>query len=240
MPMEPLGPGGALVPVVDATLHHVSERAGWRAGCAREGCGKPPLSGATRCKDHGGRREIAMKLRERDYASLLGSDARLRETFEKFYTDPDICDVRAELALQRTMLAAALAKIGARGKGLEDISVDAMSAISSLNQDVAKLALVVDSIQSRSPNALNPRQVDWVMEQISTSVQDAIEAEIRGRVEVPMLEDEILDREGCDVDGFRSADLARARILRRIADALEDIVLPPSGGRLPDHGRLVR
>lgn len=214
------------------------------------GCSNAPLVGASRCKRHGGMREINMRLRERDYGSLLGVSGELRDAFEKYYADPDICDCRAELALQRAMLASALAKVRKKDPtgDLTGISVEAMAAITELNQAVAKLALTVDALATKNPSTLNAPQVDWLLEAVISAVSDALEAEILGPVEVPFRvpdgDGEILvDQDGVEAsdDGRRTrpAELCRARVLRRIADAMEAFCDFSSSRRLPSQGKLV-
>lgn len=174
------------------------------------------MQGTTVCHHHAGRARRLEAHSARDYAALIGGDEKLRRVYETFYLDPDICDCRAELALQRTMLASILAKIEASGRvdgALDKIPVEAIAAVTEMTQAVTKLALAVDAIMSKNPNSLTLPQVEWLVEQLVTGLADALLEE--------------LPDDGAGRDD-RSPEQVRGAVLSRVADAVEDVVLPPS------------
>lgn len=170
-------------------------RDGWR--CAAWG-----IDGHPYCRFHGAVYERATQLAERRYAEFLGTDETLLDRFRAFLLDPDISDVRPELALQRTLLADALDGIEAGDFGA--LSPNSVAAITQLNAVVAKLAAQCDEQQSRAPTSVTPTQLLWIVEQIVTAVSDAVRSHLPG--------DELAD--------------VRADICGDVADALEAIAVP--------------
>ena len=108
------------------------------------------------------------------YEFLLGEKTVLQKTFARFYNDPDLCDIRAELALQRVVLASAMARLKDEYKDdLAKIPLEFSAVITELNSSVAKLVLAVDAVQNRPAVAVTPNQIGAVVESLVLCVADA-------------------------------------------------------------------
>lgn len=176
------------------------------------------------CKHHGGLMIRAQGFVTRNYGALLQGQG-IREAFAQFAADPDICDVRAELALQRTLLASVLTQLGEGPVELGKITLDQIAAITHLNDSVARLADVATKIESKSPTSISMAQVSWVISQLTDVLLDALEAELDGPVGISQRQ---RDDDSSDVrdDGTRDPQVVRRRIAIRVADAMEAIVVP--------------
>lgn len=179
------------------------------------------------------------------YTRLLGGDQVLLQQYIAFLDDPDITDVRAELALQRVLLGSALAQIADSGATLAELSGESLQTITALNLSVAKLAEVADKILSKPSVTVTIQQMEWFVEQLLDAVWNAVGAEIPYAMAIPetVLDEDgatvTLDREDCAVQGdqhIRSATRVRSRILERIADAVEAAVVPRDGRRSSSSG----
>lgn len=183
------------------------------------------------CREHGGYAARAKILSRRDYASMMKGSETLRALFHQFYADEDISDVRAELALQRTMLASFLDQLGI-GAGSEGVTTaritpDVIAAVTVLNKTVASLAEQVAVSELRNPTSVSMAQVSWIVKQVCDAVESALIHEIQGDVEVPE-EAREFESDGV-IDGKRTGDLVRRRIMARVANAMEALVVPNRG-----------
>ncbi len=181
------------------------------------------------CVAHGGLANRASMMATRDYGSLLKGEA-LRTAFSMFMADPDILDVRAELALQRTLLVDALSRLPEGPDELGTLDMGFVAAVTHLNDAVARLADVAVKLESRAPTSISMSQVSWVISQVCDAVLDAVEAEIDGDVSISdrQFND---DSRGVDPERrTRPAALVRRRIAARVSDCMEALVVPSHRG----------
>jgi len=146
-------------------------------------------------------------LSEGRYSRVLASKQGLLDMFEAFLLDPDITDVRPELALQRTLLAAVLEDVaGSDGDVIYDQK--SISAVHQLNKQVAELSDQVERSMARAPTTINAVQMLWFVEQLIRVVL-------------------VASREAFPGDQHAQQ---RSTLVELVADGLEAIVVPNDRG----------
>ena len=134
-------------------------------------CAAYCVKGARVCAYHGGGTEKWIARIEGRYSDIFGDGAsKLRDQYHRFLNDPDICDVRDEVALSRTLLASVLTKVASKGGDLTSLSPEAIGTINVLVKSVTEAVEVCDRMQMRGMFAVNMFQLDWIVDQIITAV----------------------------------------------------------------------
>lgn len=134
-------------------------------------CAAYCVKGARVCAYHGGGTEKWVARIEGRYSDIFGDGAsKLRDQYLRFLNDPDICDVRDEVALSRTLLASVLTKVASKGGDLTSLSPEAIGTINVLVKSVTEAVEVCDRMQMRGMFAVNMFQLDWIVDQVITAV----------------------------------------------------------------------
>jgi hypothetical protein len=136
-------------------------------------CKKYAMHGRPYCERH--RKHMAVQLRARSrYHKYFISDETLSERFLDFFDDPDICDLRPELAIQRSVLAQFLELVsqGGDGKGLLDERI--ASGITELNKSVADLATKVAAIEAKGENSVSVGQLEFFVHAVADVVAEEV------------------------------------------------------------------
>lgn len=209
------------------------ELVGGRDGRPRYRCSWNTTYPTDYCWRHGGNAERARLLSDRRYATLLGSDVSMQSMFLAFLDDPDITDLRAELALQRTLLGAVLGQMNDAGLTLDKVSAESIITLTGLNQAVARLAESVDKINSKAGSTITLQQMEWFVEQIVNGVYDVVQDLIQPEVRADAGTEGISGVPGLSRD---DASSLRRSVLERIADALEEVIVPIHRGRAATKG----
>ena len=174
--MEPERNGGGYPTGIGDADYPVSRRG--RTRCTAQNrwgrrCARYAILGHHLCKHHGGRKhELRLRAQSR-YAEYFKSDSTLQDRFLALLDDPDITDLRPELAIQRAILAQylELAAIG-DGRGLLNDAV--ASAITDLNKSVGELAEKVSRIEKRGEGYISVLQLGAFVELVVGIITDVI------------------------------------------------------------------
>lgn len=138
-------------------------------------CAKYAMLGAKYCKKHGGARHDNLARAEGRYADLFKSNATLRELFLKMWSDPDICDLRSELALQRALLSQYLVLASKHSLGLAGPEV--APVITELNRSIAQLADAVHKVEKRGDGFVSIHQLDDFMDLVMSILVEHVDDE---------------------------------------------------------------
>lgn len=126
------------------------------------------------CPWHNGlqQRFVASEAR---YEKYLGRDETLRARFYHFFDDPDICDLRPELALMRTMLSQVLELAGNAGDAHAFLDERITGGITEMSKNVGDLAERVSRMEKKGSGWLSRRQADAFVEYVVGVISDHID-----------------------------------------------------------------
>lgn len=128
-------------------------------------CARFAVMGHDKCRRHGFRLHERRLLAQAKYAQHLGDIGSTTQTlFLKFLDDPDLCDLREELALQRVLLAKFLDLCGRDPNALSRPA--ASVAITTFNDAIGRLADRVHSMEKRGEGWFSLAQVEYVCDSI--------------------------------------------------------------------------
>lgn len=160
-------------------------------------CARLTQASNSLCKFHSLTRNRFLEVESRYSDSLSGNEI-LQRKFKAFYDDPDICDLRPELALMRSIVASYLELAAQTTDGLLDKEV--LGPLTTLLKGVSDLATQVSRMEKKGNGWISRRQteafVDYVIGVVSDNIQDyEILSSIQRQLEaasLPAIEQEIV------------------------------------------------
>jgi hypothetical protein len=133
-------------------------------------CGRYATKDYHLCRTHGGKRHEYRLKAESRYAEFFKSNSTLRDRFLRLLDDPDITDLRPELAIQRSILVEYL-EVASSAK---NFTTDIAAAVTELNKSVGDLAERVARIEKKGDGWISVLQLNAFVELVVAIITDVI------------------------------------------------------------------